>query len=43
MLKQQQTMNKLKILLSTELIIQQLDYDSDTKDIILTVNLSKKE
>jgi len=43
MLKQQQTMNKLKILLSTELIIQQLDYDSDTKDIILTVNSSKKE
>ena len=43
MLKQQQIMNKLKILLSTELIIQQLDYDSDTKDIILTVNLSKKE
>jgi len=43
MLKQQQTMNKLKILVSTELIIQQLDYDSDTKDIILTVNLSKKE
>jgi hypothetical protein len=43
MLKQQQIMNKLKILLSTELIIQQLDYDSDTKDIILTVNSSKKE
>jgi len=43
MLKQQQIMNKLKILLSTELIIQQLDYDSDAKDIILTVNSSKKE
>ncbi len=43
MLKQQQIMNKLKILLLTELIIQQLDYDSDTKDIILTVNLSMKE
>jgi len=43
MSKQQQIMNKLKILLSTELIKQQLDYDSDTEDIILTVNLSKKE
>ncbi len=43
MLKQQQTMNKLKILLLTEPVIQQLDYDSDTKDIILTVNSSKKE
>ncbi len=43
MSKQQQTMDKLKILLSTELIIQQLDYDSDAKDIILTVNSSKKE
>jgi hypothetical protein len=43
MLKQQQIMNKLKILLSTELIIQQLDYDSDAEDIILTVNSSKKE
>ena len=43
MSKQQQIMNKLKILLLTELIIQQLDYDSDTKDIILTVNSSKKE
>ncbi len=43
MLKQQQIMNKLKILLLTELIIQQLDYDSDAEDIILTVNLSKKE
>jgi len=43
MSKQQQIMNKLKILLSTELIIQQLDYDSDAKDIILTVNSSKKE
>ncbi len=43
MSKQQQIMNKLKILLSTELIIQQLDCDSDAKDIILTVNLSKKE
>ncbi len=43
MLKQQQIMNKLKILLSTELIIQQLNYDSDTKDIILIMNSSKKE
>jgi hypothetical protein len=43
MSKQQQIMNKLKILLLTELIIQQLDYDSDTEDIILIVNLSKKE
>jgi len=43
MSEQQQTMNKLKILLSTELIRQQLNYDSDTEDIILTVNLSKKE
>ncbi len=43
MLKQQQIMNKLKILLLTELVIQQLDYDSDAEDIILTVNLSKKE
>jgi len=43
MLKQQQTMNKLKILLSTELVIQQLDYDSDTEDIILIMNSSKKE
>jgi len=43
MLKQQQIMNKLKILLLTESVIQQLDYDSDAEDIILTVNLSKKE
>jgi len=43
MLKQQQIMNKLKILLLTELIIQQLDYDSDTEAIILTVNLNKRE
>ena len=43
MLKQQQIMNKLKILLSTELVIQQLDYNSDAKDIILAVNSSKKE
>jgi len=43
MLKQQQAMNKLKILLLTELVIQQLDYDSDAEDIILTVNSSKKE
>ncbi len=43
MSEQQQIMNKLKIFLLTELIIQQLDYDLDIKDIILTVNSSKKE
>jgi len=43
MLKQQQIMNKLKILLLTESIIQQLDYDLDTEATILTVNLSKRE
>jgi len=41
--KQQEIMNKLKIVLSTQLVIWSLSYDKDTENIILIVNSSLKE
>jgi len=41
--EQQEVMNKLKIVLSTQFVIWLLNYDEDTENIVLTVNSSLKE